>query len=81
MKKTTLEEEIRSMANLYNSTNLEVARGVYDQYVGLILADENKKRQNELYKLWNELKGDEEWNHQWGNLNNNYFGGIIKCMI
>ena len=61
MKKTTLEEEIRSMANLYNSTNLEVARGVYDQYVGLILADENKKRQNELYKLWNELKGKKDY--------------------
>ena len=60
MTKLNLEYELLRVAEMYRISKVDKAKRVYEQFVGLIIADENKERRNELFTLWNKLKGDEE---------------------
>lgn len=61
-KYTLLYNEIKEIASLYRESKVKEARKCYEQYIGLIVLDENisELEKNVLLEYWEELKNDRD---------------------
>lgn len=57
-KELTYEQEVIRIAEMYRTSDLQVARDCYEDYINLILIDLPKYERNGLRNLWEDLKND-----------------------
>ena len=48
----TAQKQVEEIAEMYNSTSLEAAREVYEQYISVVILNRPFWEQSKLEKLW-----------------------------